>query len=232
MRKGRFLFCPGPGAAREGRTIVFVDESGLLQRPVRKRTRAPEGRTPVLEFNVNWKKLPAIAGAGLAASVSNCTRARSKAPKSRPSPSTCVPGSASPSPLSGTACGLTGRRRSALLWKPSVAAPNSNNFPTAPRNSAAWNTSGAASSSTNRPTFARKTSRNPAEPLPRPSSMPNKQSPVCGHSESKPDFPCEYHAILEGSAIMGPLSSAVVAVPFPVFHPRRRQPHSMCLDKG
>jgi hypothetical protein len=96
MRKGRFLFCPGPGAAREGRTIVFVDESGLLQRPVRKRTRAPEGRTPVLEFNVNWKKLPAIAGAGLAASVSNCTRARSKAPKSRPSPSTCVPGSASP----------------------------------------------------------------------------------------------------------------------------------------
>lgn len=52
-------------AAREGRTIVFVDESGLSQRPARKRTWAPEGQTPVLEFNFNWKKLSAIAGVSL-----------------------------------------------------------------------------------------------------------------------------------------------------------------------
>jgi transposase len=52
-------------AARKGRTIVFVDESGLSQRPARKRTWAPEGQTPVLEFNFNWKKLSAIAGVSL-----------------------------------------------------------------------------------------------------------------------------------------------------------------------
>lgn len=49
-------------AAREGRVIVFIDESGLSQRPARKRTWAPEGETPVLEFNFNWKKLSAIGG--------------------------------------------------------------------------------------------------------------------------------------------------------------------------
>jgi len=52
-------------AAREGRTIVFVDESGLSQRPARKRTWAPQGQTPVLEFNFNWKKLSAIGGVSL-----------------------------------------------------------------------------------------------------------------------------------------------------------------------
>lgn len=52
-------------AAREGRIVVFVDESGLSQRPARKRTWAPEGQTPVLEFNFNWSKLSAIAGVTL-----------------------------------------------------------------------------------------------------------------------------------------------------------------------
>lgn len=45
--------------------MVFVDESGLSQRPARKRTWAPEGQTPVLEFNFNWSKLSAIAGVTL-----------------------------------------------------------------------------------------------------------------------------------------------------------------------
>lgn len=49
-------------AVEEGRTIVFVDESGLSQRPTRARTWAPKGQTPVLEFNFNWKNLSAIAG--------------------------------------------------------------------------------------------------------------------------------------------------------------------------
>jgi transposase len=44
------------------RTIVFVDESGFSQRPARKRTGAPRGHTPVLEFNFNWKRISAIAG--------------------------------------------------------------------------------------------------------------------------------------------------------------------------
>ncbi|VVM07780.1 hypothetical protein MAMC_01822 [Methylacidimicrobium cyclopophantes] len=49
-------------AAAQGRTIVFVDESGLSQKPARKRTWAPRGETPILEFHFHWKTLSAIAG--------------------------------------------------------------------------------------------------------------------------------------------------------------------------
>jgi len=48
-----------------GRAIALIDESGLSQRPARKRTWAPEGQTSVLEFNFNWQKLSAIAGVSL-----------------------------------------------------------------------------------------------------------------------------------------------------------------------
>ena len=46
----------------EGRTIVFIDESGWSQKPHRCRTWAPRGQTPVLEFNFTWKKLSVSAG--------------------------------------------------------------------------------------------------------------------------------------------------------------------------
>ena len=49
-------------AKNEGRTIVFIDESGLSQRPHRCRTWAPRGQTPVLQYHFNWKTLSAIAG--------------------------------------------------------------------------------------------------------------------------------------------------------------------------
>jgi transposase len=49
-------------AAAEGRTIVFVDESGLSERPHRVRTWAPRGQTPVLQLAFNWKRLSVIAG--------------------------------------------------------------------------------------------------------------------------------------------------------------------------
>jgi transposase len=49
-------------AREEKRTIVFVDESGLSQKPAAKNTWAPEGDTPVLELNFNWKKLSVIGG--------------------------------------------------------------------------------------------------------------------------------------------------------------------------
>jgi len=49
-------------AEQEQRTLVFVDESGFSQRPARKRTWAPRGQTPLLEFNFNWKRISAIAG--------------------------------------------------------------------------------------------------------------------------------------------------------------------------
>ena len=58
LPKGRTI----PLAQKQGRTIVFIDESGLSQRPHRCRTWAPRGQTPVLEFNFNWKKLSAAAG--------------------------------------------------------------------------------------------------------------------------------------------------------------------------
>jgi transposase len=56
------LACPKKKAIREGRTIVFVDESGLSERPHVARTWAPRGQTPILQFHFNWKKLSVIAG--------------------------------------------------------------------------------------------------------------------------------------------------------------------------
>lgn len=44
------------------RTIVFVDESGLSERPHRVRTWAPRGQTPVLQSHFNWNQLSAAAG--------------------------------------------------------------------------------------------------------------------------------------------------------------------------
>lgn len=49
-------------AIAEGRTIVFVDESGLSQRPHRVRTWSPRGQTPVLQYAFNWKSFSVIAG--------------------------------------------------------------------------------------------------------------------------------------------------------------------------
>mgnify|MGYP000509970362 CR=1 FL=1 len=42
--------------------IVFVDESGLSERPTRTRTWAPKGETPVIQYHFNWKQLSVIAG--------------------------------------------------------------------------------------------------------------------------------------------------------------------------
>jgi transposase len=52
-------------AARQGRTIVFIDESGLSERPCRARTWAPRGETPVLQYSFSWKQLSVIAGISL-----------------------------------------------------------------------------------------------------------------------------------------------------------------------
>jgi transposase len=49
-------------AARRGQTIVFIDESGLSERPHRCRTWAPRGCPPILQFHFNWNTLSAIAG--------------------------------------------------------------------------------------------------------------------------------------------------------------------------
>ena len=49
-------------AKREGRLIVFIDESGLSERPTRVRTWAPKGQTPVIQFHFNWTHISVIAG--------------------------------------------------------------------------------------------------------------------------------------------------------------------------
>src|SRR5262245_57960769 len=49
-------------ARRRGQTIVFVDESGLSERPHRYRTWAPRGQTPVLQYHFRWKTLSLAAG--------------------------------------------------------------------------------------------------------------------------------------------------------------------------
>jgi transposase len=49
-------------AQREGRLIVFVDESGVSTKPTRVRTWAPRGQTPLLQETFNWKSLSIIGG--------------------------------------------------------------------------------------------------------------------------------------------------------------------------
>jgi transposase len=49
-------------ARREGRLILFVDESGISQRPTRVRTWAPKGDSPVVQFHFNWDHVSIIAG--------------------------------------------------------------------------------------------------------------------------------------------------------------------------
>ena len=49
-------------AQRRGQTIIFVDESGLSERPHRYRTWAPRGQTPVLQYHFRWKTLSLMAG--------------------------------------------------------------------------------------------------------------------------------------------------------------------------
>lgn len=41
---------------------MFIDESGLSQRPHRCRTWSPRGETPVVQYSFNWKTLSAMAG--------------------------------------------------------------------------------------------------------------------------------------------------------------------------
>jgi transposase len=59
------LACAQKKAQREERVIVFVDESGISERPTRVRTWAPKGQTPVIQFHFNWKQLSMIAGLSL-----------------------------------------------------------------------------------------------------------------------------------------------------------------------
>ena len=56
------LACAQKKAAREGRIIVFIDESGVSERPHRVRSWAPKGQTPVLQYSFTWKQLSAVAG--------------------------------------------------------------------------------------------------------------------------------------------------------------------------
>lgn len=49
-------------AARERRTIVFVDESGLSEKCPVTRTWAPRGQTPFIQQSFTWKQMSAIAG--------------------------------------------------------------------------------------------------------------------------------------------------------------------------
>lgn len=49
-------------AARQGRLIIFIDESGVSERPTRVKTWAKRGETPIVQFHFNWHQLSLIAG--------------------------------------------------------------------------------------------------------------------------------------------------------------------------
>jgi transposase len=60
--EGQAVACAQKKARREARTLVFVDESGLSERPTRVKTWAPKGQMPVLQYSFNWKQLSLVAG--------------------------------------------------------------------------------------------------------------------------------------------------------------------------
>ena len=48
-------------ARNEGRTIVFIDESGLSERCPVTKTWAKRGQTPVIQQSFSWSQMSAIA---------------------------------------------------------------------------------------------------------------------------------------------------------------------------
>src|SRR5512144_3012547 len=48
--------------ARDGRVIVFIDESGFSERPTVARTWGQRGHPPIIQYCFNWHQLSAIAG--------------------------------------------------------------------------------------------------------------------------------------------------------------------------
>jgi hypothetical protein len=50
------------GALKEGRTIVFCDQSGFYLLPMVVRTYAPVGKTPILKENLTRDHLSAMSG--------------------------------------------------------------------------------------------------------------------------------------------------------------------------
>ena len=53
---------PQKGALKEGRTIVFCDQSGFYLLPMVVRTYAPVGETPILKENLTRDHLSAMSG--------------------------------------------------------------------------------------------------------------------------------------------------------------------------
>jgi transposase len=55
------LACAQKKARREGRTIVFIDESGLSEKCPVTRTWAPRGQTPLIHQSFSWRQLSMMA---------------------------------------------------------------------------------------------------------------------------------------------------------------------------
>jgi len=53
------------GAARSGNPVVFLDESGFMLQPVRRRTWAPSGRTPIQRAWDRYDRLSAVVLIGI-----------------------------------------------------------------------------------------------------------------------------------------------------------------------
>lgn len=56
------MACAKKNAKRQGRTIVFIDESGLSEKCPVTRTWGLRGHTPVIQQSFTWKQMSAIAG--------------------------------------------------------------------------------------------------------------------------------------------------------------------------
>ena len=98
--------------------IVFIDESGISERPTRVRTWALKGQTPIIQFHFNWNHVSIIAGLSRTNFLFRrfgCTRAVSRRKRSS--------NSSMPSrPISGSLCWLSGTDsgRIAAAWFGSI----------------------------------------------------------------------------------------------------------------
>src|SRR6266446_6130052 len=145
---GRSTAGPSLKKARwAGQTIVFVDESGLSERPHRCRTWAPRGQTPVLQYNFNWKLLSAMAGITWWRFYFRLFPGAIRGPRVIEFLTHLL--AHLPGRSSGTACPLTAAAWSSTGSPASGPGSNWSACPLTRRNSTRWSTSGATGNSMN-----------------------------------------------------------------------------------
>jgi transposase len=126
------------------RTIIFVDESGLSERPHRVRTWAPRGQTPVLQYHFQLERALGRGGDHLVELLlSPLSHDHSRAAGGRFSRSSLAPPFGQAAGGLGRAAGTSGPRGQRLYRRAAGTACIPMAAELSPRSSIRWSTSGA-----------------------------------------------------------------------------------------